>query len=110
MPSVFQYKGAQLFKGDVKFVLGGSGHIAGVVNPPSANKYGYWTADSLPSTSEAWFKNAKKHEGSWWSDWQVWANKFTMGSMAARQIEDGPLKVIEPAPGSYVSKRIAEVI
>ena len=104
------YKGAKLFKGDVKFVLGGSGHIAGVVNPPSANKYGYWTADDLPSTSDAWFKGAQKHEGSWWSDWQVWADKFTSGSVPARKIEDGPLKIIEPAPGSYVNKRIAEVI
>ena len=66
------YLGARLFKGPVKFVLGGSGHIAGVVNPPVANKYGYWTnpAATLPETSDEFLAGATQNPGSWWSDWQ----------------------------------------
>lgn len=104
------YKGAQLFKGDVKFVLGGSGHIAGVVNPPSANKYGFWTNDKLAVDSKDWFKQAKRNEGSWWSDWQNWIARKTEGNVPVRVPGKGKLKVIEPAPGRYVSKRIVDVI
>ena len=100
------YSGAQLFKGNVKFVLGGSGHIAGIVNPPSSNKYGYWTNPKLPSDSEQWFKQAKKNDGSWWTDWQQWSEQYTEGKVAARKCK----KSIEAAPGSYVKKRIVEVI
>jgi len=100
------YLGAQLFKGDVKFVLGGSGHIAGVVNPPSANKYGYWLNDNLKEPSDQWLKNAVKQEGSWWPHWQEWARQFAGEQVQARQPGNG----IEPAPGSYVRKRIVDVI
>lgn len=100
------YLGAQLFKGDVQFVLGGSGHIAGVVNPPSANKYGYWLNDNLKEPSDQWLKNAVKQEGSWWHHWQEWAGQFAGEQVPARQ----PSKGIEPAPGSYVRKRIVDVI
>ncbi|WP_283786235.1 PHA/PHB synthase family protein [Bermanella sp. WJH001] len=105
------YKGASLFKGDVKFVLGGSGHIAGVVNPPSANKYGYWTNEKLAKDSKEWFKSAKRNEGSWWTDWQTWVNDKTDGEIPARSPDkNSELKVIEPAPGRYVTKRIIDVI
>lgn len=104
------YKGAQLFKGDVKFVLGGSGHIAGVVNPPSADKYGYWTNPKLDESSDSWFKDAQRHEGSWWSDWQSWVSDKTLGEIPARKIGGGDLKPIEPAPGRYVNSRIVDVI
>jgi len=104
------YDGATLFKGPVKFVLGGSGHIAGVVNPPLANKYGYWTNEDLPKSSDAWFKKAKKHEGSWWNDWNTWVTEKQNEQIPARKIGAGGLKVIEPAPGSYVSKKIIDVI
>lgn len=104
------YKGAQLFKGDVKFVLGGSGHIAGVVNPPSADKYGYWTNPKLAASSDSWFKDAQRHEGSWWSDWQSWVSDKTLGEIPARKIGGGDLKPIEPAPGRYVNSRIVDVI
>jgi polyhydroxyalkanoate synthase len=100
------YSGAKLFKGDVKFVLGGSGHIAGVVNPPSAKKYGYWTNSALPTDSQDWFKGAEKNKGSWWTDWQLWAEKHTGDQVDARQCKN----TIEPAPGRYVKKRIIDVI
>lgn len=106
------YDGAKLFKGEVKFVLGGSGHIAGVVNPPSANKYGYWTNSSkkLSPNSEDWFKGATKNEGSWWLDWNEWVVAKANQQITARKIGDGKLSAIEPAPGSYVAKKIIEVI
>jgi len=104
------YLGAKLFKGDVKYVLGGSGHIAGVVNPPSANKYGYWTNDELPEASEAWFKGAKKNEGSWWLDWKAWIAKNSGVKVNKRIPGSGALKVIEDAPGTYVSKSIPDVV
>jgi len=63
------YLGAQLLNGPVRFTLGGSGHIAGIVNPPSANKYWYWTNEKLRDTADEWLASAEKHPGSWWSDW-----------------------------------------
>ncbi|MGH8704779.1 MAG: PHA/PHB synthase family protein, partial [Burkholderiales bacterium] len=66
------YRGARYLGGDVRFVLGGSGHIAGIVNPPAANKYHYWTGAANPGTPEEWFERATRHPGSWWSDWQAW--------------------------------------
>ena len=106
------YEGAKLFKGEVKFVLGGSGHIAGVVNPPSSNKYGYWTNESqeLPADSDQWFKQSAKQEGSWWTDWNTWTTEKSKKQVDAREIGGGKLKALEPAPGSYVAKKIIEVI
>src|SRR5204863_697461 len=69
------YAGAKLFTGEVRFVLGGSGHIAGIVNPPAANKYGYWTNDKLADTPQAWLDAATQHAGSWWSDWAKWVGQ-----------------------------------
>ena len=104
------YKGAKLFSGDVKFVLGGSGHIAGVVNPPSANKYGYWTSDQLPTNSDDWFKGAQKNKGSWWTDWQNWVAKPNAKKVAARACTESTDNVIEAAPGAYARQRITDVI
>jgi polyhydroxyalkanoate synthase len=97
------YKGARYLGGPVRFVLGGSGHIAGIVNPPAAKKYHYWTNDALPATAEQWFKTAKQHPGSWWEDWQRW--------MAARNGDDKvpariPAPALEDAPGSYAMMRL----
>jgi len=103
------YLGARLLKGPVRFVLGGSGHIAGVVNPPAANKYGYWISPrkTLPAEPEAWLDKADYKEGSWWLDWEAWISKQDDGEpVPARRPGDGGLDVIEPAPGSYVAKRI----
>jgi polyhydroxyalkanoate synthase subunit PhaC len=93
-------------RGDVRFVLGGSGHIAGIVNPPAAKKYHYWTNDALPSTPEEWFTGAQQIPGSWWSDWQAWMDKRNEEKVPARVPGDGKLKVLEDAPGSYAMLRL----
>ncbi|MCX8086107.1 MAG: class I poly(R)-hydroxyalkanoic acid synthase [Rhodocyclaceae bacterium] len=104
------YAGARLLGGPVKFVLGGSGHIAGIVNPPAANKYGYWTnpAKTLPASADEWFASAQPHEGSWWLDWQAWVTAQNHAQVPARDPAQGRLGVIEDAPGSYVKVRIDE--
>ena len=103
------YKGARLLSGEVRFVLGGSGHIAGIVNPPAANKYCFWTNPQFPESSDDWLSAATRHEGSWWGDWQAWMDNNNGGEkVAARVPGDGKLKVIENAPGSYVSLRLSE--
>ena len=96
------YAATQLYKGSREFVLSASGHIAGVVNPPSAQKYSYWTNDKLPSTPEDWLATATQHQGSWWPHWQKWMTQFADGEVPARKPGDGRLKAIEDAPGSYV--------
>ena len=104
------YTGPLLMGGKNRFVLGGSGHIAGVVNPPSQNKYGYWTNEALPKDPGEWYRNATQHEGSWWTDWQQWVlQQGNMEQVAARQPGDG-LAVIEDAPGRYVKQRIIDVL
>jgi poly[(R)-3-hydroxyalkanoate] polymerase subunit PhaC len=101
------YKGARVLSGPVRFVLGGSGHIAGIVNPPAAKKYCYWTNEASPETSDEWLATAARHEGSWWMDWQNWIDHNNGGvKVAARVPGDGKLRVIEDAPGSYVSLRL----
>lgn len=109
------YDGAKLFKGDVQFVLGGSGHIAGVVNPPAANKYGYWTHEKLPKgqlpqDSSTWYKGASKQEGSWWTHWEEWVLKQGDKMVPARECGCKTLPVIEDAPGKYARQRISDVI
>jgi polyhydroxyalkanoate synthase len=95
------YAATQMYKGPLKFVLAGSGHIAGVVNHPAANKYGYWTNDSLPINPEEWFQNAEQHSGSWWPEWLAWLKPFAGEQIPARKVGIG----IENAPGSYVKIR-----
>ncbi|WP_254275325.1 class I poly(R)-hydroxyalkanoic acid synthase [Halomonas sp. 3H] len=108
------YYGALLPKGPVTFVLGGSGHIAGIVNPPHKNKYGYWTNDELPETPEKWLEGAQQHEGSWWPHWQAWitGNGYADPEkmVPARQPGEGELDILEPAPGRYVRMTIPEVL
>ncbi len=109
------YTGTQLPKSSIKrFVLGGSGHIAGIVNPPQKNKYGYVTNDSLPASADAWLEGGEDHEGSWWNDWQSWMtdNGFVdpKKQVAARVPGKGKLSVIEEAPGRYVRQTIPEVL
>ena len=101
------YAGAQLFAGDVRFVLGGSGHIAGIINPPAAKKYCYWTQDELADTPQAWFEAASQHSGSWWADWKKWAGARGGGKVAARAPGAGKLPALEDAPGSYVKVKLA---
>ncbi len=95
------YAGPLLMRGPVKFVLSGSGHIAGVINPPAANKYGYWTNERLAKNPETWLSHAKGHDGSWWIEWEKWLRLHSGENVPARKPgENGP--VIEDAPGSYV--------
>jgi polyhydroxyalkanoate synthase len=100
------YLGARLLSGPTRFVLGGSGHIAGIVNPPAANKYGYWTREKakLPESGEAWQSEAVRHEGSWWRDWSEWIARLNgAGRVPARVPGEGALPALEDAPGSYVA-------
>lgn len=103
------YMGAQLFTGPVRYVLGGSGHIAGIVNPPVANKYGYWTnpVPKLPESADEWFSGAAQNPGSWWTHWQQWVAELNGPNMiAARDPAKGKFKPLEDAPGSYVKFRL----
>ena len=100
------YLGARLLNGPVRFVLGGSGHIAGIVNPPAANRYWYWTNDKLSDSADEWLASAEKHAGSWWSDWGNWIAGFGGEKVPARVPGEGGLKVIEDAPGTYASFRL----
>jgi polyhydroxyalkanoate synthase len=100
------FAGAKLFSGPVRFVLGGSGHIAGIVNPPVAGKYSYWTHPKLPDDPEKWLKGASQHPGSWWPDWAGWIAQHGGGKVAARIPGKGRLKAIEDAPGTYVKMRV----
>ncbi|MBA3812458.1 MAG: alpha/beta fold hydrolase [Caulobacteraceae bacterium] len=99
------YAGARLFGGPTRFLLGGSGHNAGVINPPSAGKHGYWTNDSLPEDAEAWLAGAEKQPGSWWPQWNTWLTAQDGAKVSARAVGAGKLKPLEPAPGSYVRAR-----
>ncbi len=99
------YAGPQVLSGKSRFVLSGSGHIAGMINPPAANKYGYWTSDRLPATPDEWLAGAKQHEGSWWGDWLTWLSPHLGKEVPARVPGKGRLKVIEAAPGSYARLR-----
>ncbi|MEK9755231.1 MAG: class I poly(R)-hydroxyalkanoic acid synthase, partial [Rhodospirillaceae bacterium] len=97
------YAATGLYKGPIRFVLAGSGHIAGVVNPPDKPKYGYWTNEKLAKTPDAWLEKADAHEGSWWPDWDAWAKERAKGeTVPARKPGDGKLKVLCDAPGEYV--------
>ena len=96
------------FQGPIRFVLAGSGHIAGVVNPPSAQKYQYWVNDTPCDTLQSFIDGAKEHKGSWWPDWLEWLRKQapeTVEAKGARIPGKGKLKAIEDAPGSYVKQR-----
>jgi polyhydroxyalkanoate synthase len=99
------YDGAKLLGGKTRFLLGGSGHNAGVINPPSANKHGYWTNAKMPDTAETWMEGATRREGSWWPEWQAWLVRDGVERVKARVPGKGKLKAIEPAPGSYVRMR-----
>jgi polyhydroxyalkanoate synthase len=101
------YAATQLYSGPVRFVLGGSGHIAGVINPPAANKYAFMVNEELPQDPEAWLAESETREGSWWSDWKKWVGRYNGGKkVTARNPGDGDVEALEDAPGSYVKQRI----
>ncbi|MDP9128455.1 MAG: class I poly(R)-hydroxyalkanoic acid synthase, partial [Pseudomonadota bacterium] len=95
------YAATQLYKGPVTFVLSGSGHIAGVVNSPAANKYGYWTNRRCPADVEEWMEAAEPHNGSWWPEWLGWLQGYAGEKVAPRAITNGQ----DAAPGQYVLVR-----
>ncbi|MCP3470008.1 class I poly(R)-hydroxyalkanoic acid synthase [Bradyrhizobium sp. CCGUVB1N3] len=98
--------GSQFFGGPVKYVLSGSGHIAGVVNPPASNKYQYWTNDNIKDVNVAqWMKGAEEHKGSWWPDWREWLGGLDPEEVPARPVGSVAVPPIEDAPGSYVRVR-----
>ncbi len=101
------YRGARRFGGPVRFVLGRSGHIAGVVNPPVAGKYGYWTHGRPPPEPADFLARARGHAGSWWPDWVRWLRRRSGALVPARDPAAGPLRPLGEAPGSYVRQRAA---
>lgn len=104
-PARSVYKGAKLFGGPVTFTMAGSGHIAGVINAPAANKYQHWTCSDLPDTLEAWQGSAKESAGSWWPHWIVWLKDKSGPLVPARDPAKGKLKPLGDAPGEYVKVR-----
>lgn len=104
-PARSVYKGARLFGGPVTFTMAGSGHIAGVINAPAANKYQHWTCDQLPPTLEEWQAAAKETPGSWWPRWAEWLKARSGKMVPARDPAKGPLKPVCDAPGEYVKVR-----
>jgi len=96
------YKATKLYGGPVRYILAGSGHIAGVINAPAAKKYQYWTNDKLPNAVDEWIAGATEHPGSWWPDWDAWLSKLSGKKIPARKPGDGELKPLGNAPGSYV--------
>jgi polyhydroxyalkanoate synthase subunit PhaC len=105
-PAKSVFLGSKFFGGPVKFVLAGSGHIAGVVNPPDPPKYFYWSDGPALGNLEAWIKQAEQHPGSWWTDWVKWLKEQDPTEVPARKPGGGKLKPIEDAPGSYVRVRV----
>ncbi|HET8701717.1 MAG TPA: class I poly(R)-hydroxyalkanoic acid synthase, partial [Nitrococcus sp.] len=99
------YRGLHLLSGRTRFVLSGSGHIAGVINPPAKDKYGYWTNAGKPEDPDEWLTAAEHHAGSWWPYWLNWLNRKGGAKVDARRVGTGKLEPIEDAPGSYVMQR-----
>jgi poly[(R)-3-hydroxyalkanoate] polymerase subunit PhaC len=105
-PARSVYLGSSFFSGPMRYVLSGSGHIAGVVNPPAKHKYQYWTGDAPHGDDlNAWLRTATMHEGSWWPDWMAWLREQAPDEIDARQPGGGKHAPIEDAPGSYVKVR-----
>jgi polyhydroxyalkanoate synthase len=104
-PARSVYKGARLFGGETTFTLAGSGHIAGVINAPAANKYQHWINPELAPTLDEWMAGAVQHPGSWWPHWAAWLGARSGVKVAARDPAKGPLKPLEDAPGSFVKVR-----
>jgi polyhydroxyalkanoate synthase len=107
-PAKSVWKITHYFQGPMRFVLAGSGHIAGVVNPPEAQKYQYWTNEAKPATLDEFVAGAVEHKGSWWPDWIEWIGALSerkVPAKGARVPGKGKLEAIEDAPGSYVRAR-----
>ncbi|AGW89808.1 class I poly(R)-hydroxyalkanoic acid synthase [Cupriavidus sp. DF5525] len=106
VPWTAAYASTALLKNKLRFVLGASGHIAGVINPPVKNKRSHWTNDALPESPQQWLAGATEHHGSWWPDWTAWL-AGQAGAKRAAPAEYGNARhpAIEPAPGRYVKAK-----
>ncbi|MFB0899944.1 MAG: class I poly(R)-hydroxyalkanoic acid synthase [Polaromonas sp.] len=101
------YASTQVLKGTKRFVMGASGHIAGVINPPAKNKRSYWTSDKLAPSHDKWLAGATEYPGSWWSDWSAWLKRQAGKQIAApKTYGSRKYKAIEPAPGRYVKVKV----
>lgn len=107
VPIAGAYASVKHLPGKKRFVMGASGHIAGVINPPAKNKRSYWTNDKLPASFEEWSAGAKEHPGSWWTDWSTWLKGHAGKQIAAPKAygKGAKYKAIEPAPGRYVKAK-----
>jgi len=97
------YAATQIYGGEITFVLAGSGHVGGVVNPAKSNKYGYWTNPTLPGSPDRWLAEAQHNPGSWWIHWQTWFLRHAGDLVPARRPEERGTTG-EDAPGSYVKQ------
>lgn len=104
-PALSVFTGSSYFGGPVQYVMSGSGHIAGVVNPPHKNKYQYWTGHAPKGKFEDWVARAEEHPGSWWPHWRAWIEEQNSTQVPARQPGDNGMTIIEDAPGSYVKTK-----
>jgi polyhydroxyalkanoate synthase len=104
-PAKSVFLGSQFFGGKVDFVVTGSGHIAGVVNPPDKKKYQYWTGGPAKGDYDTWLSKATETSGSWWPHWQAWIEARDGKRVPARKPGGAALNAIEEAPGSYVMER-----
>jgi len=100
------YEGAKICKENSTFVLGESGHIAGIVNPPVKEKYSYWTNESIDDSADSWLEGAEHHKGSWWTHWDQWLESSKGKKVDARDPEKGTFKVECDAPGTYVKRTL----
>lgn len=106
VPWKTSYLGRRLLSGETTFVLGASGHIAGVVNPASKNKRSYWTNEDSAATSDEWLAGAVEQRGSWWPHWMAWLARHSGDQIAARsKLGSRDYKPVEAAPGCYVKER-----
>jgi polyhydroxyalkanoate synthase len=106
-PARSVFRGAKIFQKNARLVLAGSGHIAGIINPPEANKYQHWINDDLTGASsfDEWLSKATEHKGSWWPDWDAWIAPKSGAKVPARVPGDGKLRVLDDAPGTYVKMK-----
>ncbi|MGC1577346.1 MAG: class I poly(R)-hydroxyalkanoic acid synthase [Beijerinckiaceae bacterium] len=101
-PALSTFEGSRHFGGEVRYVLAGSGHIAGVINPPAHQKYQYWTGGPVGDSFQGWVERAEEHKGSWWPDWFAWLERQAPEHVVARVPGGGKLTPLEDAPGTYV--------
>ena len=99
------YQSTRILGGKIRFVLGASGHIAGVINPVSKNKRSYWINENVNNEAEGWLASAEEKKGSWWADWAGWLKPLSGEQRAPRKPGNAKYKPIEPAPGRYVKER-----